>query len=252
MNLTDETLMAYVDGELDDEVRAAVEAAMASNPAVARRVAQQRALRERLRATFDRVLDEPVPERLLDASRSAPMGGAQVADLAARRAERVDARGRRWALPQWAAMAASLVLGVFVGRAWLSGPDAQSTMFASRESRLVAEGALARALDQQLTGTQAADASVRVGVSFRDQASDFCRTFVLRSAEGVAGLACRKGSTWRVEALAHGAPATGDSGQMQMAGAPLPPAIVTAIESTMAGEPLDADAEAAAQRAGWK
>jgi len=251
VNVSDEMLMAYVDGELDDAARAAVEAAVAADPVLARRVVQQQALSEKLRATFDRVLAEPVPERLIDTARSAPMGGAQVADLGARRAARADARERRWALPQWAAMAASLVLGVFVGWAWLSGPDQRSEMLATREGRLVAEGELAQALDQQLASQRTAEASVQVGVSFRDQANDYCRTFVLR--DGVAGLACHKDLAWQVRALAQGSEARGgESGQMRMAGVSLPPAIVMAIQGSIAGEPLDADAEAAAQRAGWK
>lgn len=82
MNVTDELLMAHVDGELDAEARVAVEAAIAADPELQRRVARQQALRDKLRASFDSVLAEPVPERLIEAARSAPVGSGQVADLA--------------------------------------------------------------------------------------------------------------------------------------------------------------------------
>src|SRR5256885_9680994 len=44
----------------------------ATDPQLAQRVARHRALRERLRAALDPVLDEPPPERLLEGVRGAP------------------------------------------------------------------------------------------------------------------------------------------------------------------------------------
>ncbi len=72
MTISDEQLMAYVDGELDADARAQIEAAMVSDAELARRVARQQRLREKLRAAFDEVLREPVPDRLLAAARNAP------------------------------------------------------------------------------------------------------------------------------------------------------------------------------------
>ncbi len=69
MTLSDETLMAYADGELDSAQRAEVEAAMALDPEIARRVEQHRALRKQFSATYDRVLLETVPDRLIAAAR---------------------------------------------------------------------------------------------------------------------------------------------------------------------------------------
>ncbi len=75
MKIPEELVMAYADGELDAPERAAeraqVEAAMEQDPEVTRRVEQHRALRKTMRARFDRVLDEPVPDRLVAAIRSA-------------------------------------------------------------------------------------------------------------------------------------------------------------------------------------
>ena len=65
MKLPDETVMAYVDDELDAASRARVEAAMAADPEVRAQFKTQIELRARLRASFDPVLSEPVPERLL-------------------------------------------------------------------------------------------------------------------------------------------------------------------------------------------
>jgi hypothetical protein len=74
--ITEELLMAYADGELDGAEhatdRARIEAAMRADPEIVRRVEKHRAMRRELGATFDHVLDEPVPDRLIAAIRRGP------------------------------------------------------------------------------------------------------------------------------------------------------------------------------------
>src|SRR5581483_10390293 len=80
---SDETLMAYADGELDAAERAAIERALDSDPALAARVAQHQALRSDVFAAFAPILDEPVPPALT----AAALPG-KVADLRAAREAR--------------------------------------------------------------------------------------------------------------------------------------------------------------------
>ena len=61
---SDEQLSAWLDGELDEPARAAVEAWLRDHPQDAARVRLWSADRDALRARFDPVLDEPVPEAL--------------------------------------------------------------------------------------------------------------------------------------------------------------------------------------------
>lgn len=65
--ITEADLQAYADGRLDEAGRAAVEAWLASRPEDAERVADYRRLGEALRAAYDSVLAEPVPDRLRQA-----------------------------------------------------------------------------------------------------------------------------------------------------------------------------------------
>jgi anti-sigma factor RsiW len=86
MTISDEMLMAYADGELDAASRARVEAAMQEDPEIGKRVARHRALRETMQGAFSDVLNEPVPERLIQAARgqtAAPKSA--VVDLSAAR-----------------------------------------------------------------------------------------------------------------------------------------------------------------------
>ncbi len=64
-DIGDDHLMAYVDGQLDERRRHAVERLMETDPLVARRVETLRDQTARLRQAFAPTLDEPVPARLL-------------------------------------------------------------------------------------------------------------------------------------------------------------------------------------------
>ena len=233
MTIPDEMLMAYVDGELDDLARAGVERAAADDPEVARRLDEQRRLRERLAAHYAPVAEEEVPARFRALLARAP------ADLA-------DARRRRrpsaWHLP--AAIAASLVLGLFAGRMVLppSGGDV-----AIAEGALVARGALAEALDSRLASEQPADSLVRIGISFVASDGRPCRTF---EGPALAGLACRSAEDWRLVVTAPGSAAPGTQGYRQAAsGSSL---VYQTAQEMMAGEPFDAEAERRARDSGWR
>lgn len=247
MQFSDETLMAYADGEVDADTRRQIDAAIALDPTIAERVAKHRALRADLGAAFGGVLEEPIPARLLDAANSSPASTrtASVTDLdAARAAKAGGEKTKRWSWPEWTAIAASLLIGVFAGRSALH--PAQSEMFATTSSGIVASGSLSAALDQQLSGT-AADEDVHIGLSFRSKGGNYCRSF---TAGAAAGFACREDTQWRVRALSEGA-ANAAGGEYRMAGSELPPAILTAIDAVMAGEALDGEQERAARERGW-
>lgn len=242
MRFSEETLMAYADGELDPVTRTEIEAAMATDTQVARAVGRHRALRERVRAAYDGVLAEPVPSRLQDLAKADAMPAA-TDELAGRRAASAAAK-RRFALPQWAAMAATLALGLFIGVFMLRGPGAP---YQETAAGLVARGELADALTGMLAG-ESASGAVRVGISFRNQGGDYCRTFQSQQTAAVAGLACRSGEAWRIQVLAA-TPA--QEGELRTAAA-MPLAVLQAVDATIVGEPLDAAAEHKARDAGWR
>jgi hypothetical protein len=245
VNLSEETLMAYVDGELDVQARQQVEVALASDPEAARRVDAQRALRSTLRAGFDPVLDEPVPARLLSLVRTsaAPSTSGKVLPFRTKPAARTP-----WL--QWGSLAASFVLGAlvwyFASRQYLTGP------FSEQHGVIVASGSLARALSEQLASQQDASAAVQIGVSFRSKGGEYCRTFRLQQSEGAAGLACHEQAGWKVEVLAHPEGAASPQGQYRQAASALPATVLRAVDDAIAGDPLDATAEAQARASRWQ
>ena len=247
MKFSEETLMAYADGELDVATREAIEAQMRTDPKLAQQVARYQALRVKLQGAFASALAENVPDRLLAAAQTAPVGnGAGVVSLSAARDARSGVVTRPWATPHWLAIAASLVIGV-VGT-W-SVLTRDSSPIVADNGRLIAGSALALVLDTQ-PGSGHDGASMRPGISFVAKSGDYCRTFSIDANDRLAGLACREGEQWRVKALAQGEkPGSGD---FRMAASELPPAILRAVEDSIAGEALDSAGEAAARQRNWK
>jgi len=244
MTYSEETLIAYADGELDAATRAALETAMAGDPQLAQRVARHQALRARLQSAFAPVLEEPVPERLLASVRGAA-AGPRTGNVVAL-PPRLHAR---WSWAQWSAIAASLIVGTLLGPPLLR-PGAETSLVDTTGGRMVARGALARALAEQLASSQPPGAPVHIGVSFRSRGGAYCRTFSLHAADGLAGLACHEQNSWRIETLARAESEPVGAG-LRPAASALPPAVAGTLADLIVGEPLDATAENAARARGW-
>ena len=80
--VTEAELQAYADGRLDAERRTALEAWLAARPEEAERVAAYRRLAQEVRAAYDNMLREPVPERLHKAA-SPPLSWRRLAAVMA-------------------------------------------------------------------------------------------------------------------------------------------------------------------------
>ena len=221
----EEEFFAWLDGELPPAAAARVEARVAADPALAAEARAHRALGAGLRAAFDPVMTP----------RDA------VASLSAKRAERA---GRRPAVPQWAAIAATLVVGIGLGTVIDGGRETDAPVVVEGE-RMVAAAALDRALTDQLASADQQAAATRVGLTFRSDRG-LCRTFAAKAASGVA---CRSDGKWRIEGL-YGAGDAGSATYRMAAGGD--PRLATLVDGMIVGEPLDAAGEAAARRSGWK
>lgn len=236
--LEEEKFFAWLDGELPPDEAAEVERQVAADPELARLAEDHRTMAAGLRGAFDTVAEAPVPRPIRD---SVEPKLAKVIDIAACR--EALARPFLGPLPQWAAMAAMLALGLFTGA--LVGRDLQSSPVEVRGGEIYAAGAVEQALETRLASAPAAG-DVRIGLSFRDRSGTICRTF---QSSASSGLACRDRGDWRLRGL-FAAPEGAEAEYRMAAGAD--PRLMELADSVIAGEPFDAAEEAQAKKRGWR
>jgi hypothetical protein len=256
MNTHDiEQLMAYADGELDPQATEAVEQLLQTDAEARAMVERFRQTRADLAPGLDPWLDEPVPQRLIDAIRhhpgpalAAPTLAPVTAPVAAPVAVATPpaAANDRWYWPSLASAASvALVVGLVAGQ-WWGGSGGSAGGFDT----------VAQALQTLPSGQvlQAGDTRVMPLASFRAADGQVCREFE-QSANGrqAHGIACQNGGQWITRLLLdHGPAGTLD--------AP-PPAFATAsgeadamsamVDALGLGQALTPQQEEQALREGW-
>lgn len=251
MTVTPEQLAAYIDGECDAAEAQRIALAAEHDRDLAQRIAGERAVRERLQAHFAPIVEEPVPEEwvalIRGAAHKAPAvaAGGTVIDLADARARRENAsrqEGKGWRSQAWigSAIAASLVLGLFLGLHFRG-----SSPIAVHNGALTAQGELAHALDTQLASAQD-NAPIRMLATFRNADGAVCRAFAGPVASGVA---CRSQGEWQLRHVLPGRPQA--TTQYRQAGSSLGE-LSTVAQGMAAGEAFEAGQEQAARKNGWR
>lgn len=255
MSFSDETLMAYADGELDDVMRLAIEEAMRRDNSIARRVARLRAARDEMFAD-----QEPSNARSRHAANVVQLATVRAQRLATQQAARKAVK-RQWGWLEWSALALVMVFGLVAGKfglahwqpGWFSEPAAAPTEVASRNGTLVAQGKLDVALSQQLGGAAPSEGNVRIGLSFLSNEGGYCRSFTLvGGSQDLVGIACRASEEWRIPALVQNVRPQPAMGTYRMAGTEMPTAVLEAIDQRIVGGMLDTRAEVEALRRNWQ
>lgn len=236
MKITNELIAAYADGELDGALKAKVEGAIAADPALARKVAIHRALKDRLAAHYAPLAEAPVPAQLAALLHSGGIDDGRGADVVSFAAER-QKRGLAPALRRWAplagpALAASLVLALW--QPWQGNPPQE---YATAE--------LSAALATQLSGSVPQGSDTRILLSFERQGGGLCRAW---RGSDAGGIACRDATGWKIER--QFALGEAQSGQFRQAGSEAD--LLSAAQDMAAGLALNAVEERAAQARDWQ
>ena len=246
--ITDEILMMFADGTLDEPGMERVASALEADPALEQRLGAFLATREGLRGAFSKPINEPVPPRLLAAAAGAGEGQAEPRGSRPPQARRTAPAARRWAPMALAAGIAGMAAGLagYLAGQGASPSTAVAALAASEPGALAVlagrrdgeRGPLGRGLAGEVSGTyRMADRRLCRTLSV-DQASS--RT----SAEGVA---CLGPGGWRIElalprhpSAAPYRPAAGDG------------PIDALLEAGGAREPLPEAEVEALVRGGWR
>lgn len=238
MGITDQLLMAYVDGELAPDLAALILSRLETEPDLLDRMEQQQELRRQLSAAYGSAMAEPLPPGLT----ALLSKEAAAAAATARRQSATPFRRVVHVWPVWAAAAATLV-GIGLSEARHMG----DTLTRSNDGRILASGPLARSLETRLAAD--ADASgLKIMASFKDRAGRFCRVFQGGGRE--AGVACKDGRRWEVAALATSAAPAPTDGYRQAFSA-LAPSVAAAVDELQGAVVLTPDQEREARMQQW-
>lgn len=187
MNLTDETLSAFLDSELTEAEMETVRDQLAADPALADRLAELASVDAELQAHYGSIDDRPMPEsvtRMLEADHSRSPG---------------PERENVIAFPWWRrlrghtgkAVAAAIIAGVAMTQ-WLTLPsDGQR-----------ASPAVAKVLESQPSGEVYevnGNTMLTPRLTFRNQAGEWCRQFRMDTEKSASEqIACRTdGGAWQ-------------------------------------------------------
>lgn len=264
--ITDEMLVAYVDGELSAEDSAEIETALQTDQKVREAVRIFRETADWSRRAFDDVLREPVPERLIQAA----TGQGIVDQRNAGRADEapwIKSPGRQGRFAgAGLAMAASIALAIGIGGGYglsgLVGPGESGPGGHPLVGSVDQAGALHAALETTASGTltRIADTGdVMPLTTFVENDGRYCREFQATLAgvdrpEASFGIACRQpAGSWQVEAVVA-APTAAQDGTSQFvtaSGAAKNPLQILVGAMTDVG-PISSGDEATVLATGWK
>ena len=244
-DISDETLMALVDGELPHDEAMLVRERLAREPDLAKRVAVFEASTALLGAAYGDVIRAPVPDRLIRTA----IASRNVVSLTSKPSGRLGT----WMLPF--GLAACLLVAVGIHWNVSKNPVAH---FASLE----ADAGWADALSSQLSGATIdfhENGQLRLLYSFLDQEDRFCRVFaaVAETERATSGIACTQaGKRWTTVAWIGpdgqvSAPVRNETGYVP-AGGKGQSVIERVVGAMAASAPLSAEHEAKLIEQGWR
>lgn len=207
--ISDEMLMAYVDGEISGEERARVEAYLSSSPEAWSRLEVFAKTGRDLSGLFDDIFYAEVPQRLVDAARAAR--AAEMIDLQSKRRggvarDRQSNRTFAYALAASLAAVAVLAGALVVGGLRDAAVDRSVKVAVKPADSKVAADDLTAALERTASGAvfQAEGRSIKPVFTFASNAGGYCRQYSVQgNAERLAGVACRDADgRWIIESQA--------------------------------------------------
>jgi hypothetical protein len=211
MQIDDETLVAYLDGQLPEAGYAPVEQALTGSAALRARLQSLVDSGELARRSFDAVLLEPVPPALIAAiwRTPDPRGHRPTAAGTARGGATWFPRllGRVPGRRAWPVLVSVVVLAVGAVLGWQVFQPSEDVRWSLREGQPVNDPSLALALEVSPSGhvLRTASGAVEVLASFEQTAGGHCREFNRSTPRGTRdelGIACRTpAGDWQLDFL---------------------------------------------------
>ena len=184
--VTDEMLMAFVDGETDEATAAMIARAMAADAALAARAHGLRDSAELVREAFGDARREPVPEALIEAVRKAE------------RKDNVVAFPSRSSLRFVLPLAASLAVG-FAFAGYMLGQAGTGDADPMGRNAIVAALSATKAGETSPVAISGKESQLHTLATYRIEGG-LCRSFDLSGSNGaLAGIGCDRGAGWTLD-----------------------------------------------------
>ncbi|MGV3551057.1 anti-sigma factor family protein [Rhizobium sp.] len=253
--IDDQMMMAFADGEANEETTALVSRAMTTDPAIAERVAYFRVTRARTAEAMKPLIDQPVPTALalsvaamiarheeaeaVRPAAAAPGGAGNVVGFPPATARKRFFRpAPAWLMP----IAAAIVLmvggtgGYFLGARL---PAHNPAEFASIDDPSIIK-ALSQTPSGQTVNLSATGRTLEPVVSFKLENGTFCREFKLKEgvAREVVSIACLEQDRWQTHLVM-----AGTDTEMSYVPAGSTETIDAYLSAIHAGAPLDGSSE---------
>lgn len=275
IDIIDEKLMAFVDFELSEDERAEIEAAVAVDAELQRRLRAFKDTRELIPSLYREPLERPVPDHLIDlvfGDRSDALTESGPHGRAIKHSSGFFETLRSW-IPTCpviyahaAALTIALIAGGFLGSYFnLTGArpsGATAHPIALHNGKLVARTQLRKALDTIASGSKLSwqasstqNTQVAPVLTFRTTNNSICRQYELSISPGgvFAGVACRSidgGWDIRAHATAPRGAKTDDKSIPAAGGGPT--LIDWVVDQLITGDALGVEAENALMKSNWK
>jgi len=273
MNITDEMLMAYADGELSREDCRRLEAVLAQDAVLRSRLEPFAVTGSSLAGVFDQPMREPIPDRLMavitaGGHRASPARGGRAEPVGQKATGIFDAIAEAL-FPRGLGFAGAFTLASLFAAGGVAGYVVSHMGASSDGATVVAAGDLKRALEMQPSVHD--EAALRNGAalwpsqSFKSVSQGYCREYKIAGAgeSGFAGVACRGADAeWRIAVHAEVkklAAAGGKSANKQQAteerywssGFEQSEAVDAAVDRLKKGDVFSPEAEVSAIADGW-
>ena len=243
----DETLSAYIDGELDEQTADTLTARLAEDGSLMARLEQLRSADAATRRLMESMDDLPIPDAVLNTIDNSRAESNVVT---------FPSRDRSPFLQMPVALAASVALVAgFVGSELMRNfAPPGLTVETLSVGTVATESTLYQLLESAPSGASrnvSDEIDAGVLLSFQAEDGDYCRQLTLSSPSANShAVACRRDNLWQIEALAR---SDRSSGQYQQASGTVPDSVNAAVSALLGdGEILPEDQEKLIISAGWK
>lgn len=243
VTVSDETLSAFIDGELSEGDRKIIETALQSDAALAARLDRLKRPDALIAEAFGGIGDEPMPEAVMNLVKETERPAADDRTILPFAAKPTVNPPARWIAP----LAASLALAIGVGVGMQLAPDHRDG-----DGRIAVAGAidpaspLFAALESapSATAVEIGAGSITPVLTFKSVNGQFCREFLV-VANGIANraVACRERGQWVTLFAALTAPPADDAPTYATASSRTGVQFDAVIDGLIESDPLDEQEE---------